>query len=211
MRVRDIMSTNLITVSEKILVDDAKKIMEAWRIRRLPVMKKDKLIGLVTKHMMVKAEPSPATSLSIHELRYLLAKMTVKEIMVKNPSTVSPDMPAEEALHLGEEKRHGAFPVVENGKLIGIITEADIVKLVSKIVKVQDKVKGIDIKADKEFGNIENKIKILDENKTTPMSSMTLEESEGNDRFIELGLEIDNAGPIAKKLTSSGFDVRYGG
>jgi len=188
MRVRDIMSTDVITINKEILVEDAKKIMEAYRIRRLPVMKKGKLIGLVTKHMMVKAEPSPATSLSIHELRYLLAKMTVKEIMVKNPFTVSPDMPIEEALQLGEEKRHGAFPVVEDGKLVGMVTESDIVKLVSKIMKVQDKVKGVDIKADKEFGTMENKIKI-----------------------IELGLESDIAGPIAKKLTSPGFDGRYVG
>ena len=188
MRVRDIMSTNVITINKDILVDDAKKIMEAYKIRRLPVMKKDRLIGLVTKHMMVKAEPSPATSLSIHELRYLLAEMTVKEIMVKNPFTVSPDMPVEEALHLGEEKRHGAFPVVENGKMIGIITESDVVKLVSKIVKVQDEVKGVDIKADKEFENIENKIK-----------------------NIGSGLENDIAGPIAEKHAPSGFDGRYVG
>ena len=209
MRVRDIMSTNVITINKDILVDDAKKIMEAWRIRRLPVMKKGKLIGLVTKHMMLKAEPSPATSLSIHELRYLLAKMTVKEIMVKNPVTVSPDMPVEEALRLGEEKRHGAFPVVVNKRLIGIVTEADIVKLASKIVKVQDKAQ--EIEADKEFGNMENKINILDENKTIPLSSMTLKESEGDDRFIAVQLESDIAGPIAEKHISSGFDGRYVG
>ena len=186
MRVRDIMSTNVIKIDEKTLVDDAKKIMEAWRIRRLPVMKKDKLIGLVSKHMMVKAEPSPATSLSIHELRYLLAKMTVKEIMVKNPVTVSPDMPIEEALHLGEEKKHGAFPVVENGKLVGMVTESDIVKLVSELVKAQDKTKGADIKTDKEFDTTENKI----EN-------------------IGSGLEGAIAGPIAENHISSEFDVRY--
>ena len=184
MKVRNIMSKNVVSINENTLVDDAKKIMEAWKIRRLPVMKKDKLIGLVTKHMMLRAEPSPATSLSIHELRYLLAKMTVKEIMVKNPVTVSPDMPVEEALRLGEEKKHGAFPVVANKRLIGIVTESDIVKLASKIVKVQDKVKGIE--ADKEFGTMENKIK-------------------------NIGIELDNAWPIAEKHTSSGFDGRYVG
>ena len=209
MNVRNIMSKNVVSISENTLVDDAKKIMEAWRIRRLPVMKKGKLIGLVTKHMMLKAEPSPATSLSIHELRYLLAKMTVKEIMVKNPVTVSPDMPVEEALRLGEEKRHGAFPVVVNKRLIGIVTEADIVKLASKIVKVQDKAQ--EIEADKKFGNMENKIKILDENKTIPLSSMTLKEFEGDDRFIPVELESDIAGPIAEKRISSGFDGRYVG
>ena len=209
MNVRNIMSKNVVSISENTLVDDAKKIMEAWRIRRLPVMKKGKLIGLVTKHMMLKAEPSPATSLSIHELRYLLAKMTVKEIMIKNPVTVSPDIPVEEALRLGEEKRHGAFPVVVNKRLIGIVTEADIVKLASKIVKVQDKAQEIEV--DKEFGNMENKIKILDENKTIPLSLMTLKESEGENRSIEVGLESGIAGPIAEKHISSGFDGRYVG
>ena len=68
MRVRDIMSTNLVTVTEDTRVDDARKIMEAHKIRRLPVMKKDKLVGLVTKHMLLEAAPSSATSLNIWEL-----------------------------------------------------------------------------------------------------------------------------------------------
>ena len=76
MRVGDIMSTNVVTVTEDTLVDDARKIMEAHKIRRLPVMKKDKLVGLVTKHMLLEAAPSPATSLGIWEVHYLLAKMT---------------------------------------------------------------------------------------------------------------------------------------
>jgi len=79
------MRTNVVTAEEKTLVGDARKIMEAHKIRRLPVMKKDKLVGLVTKHMLLEAAPSPATSLSIYELNYILAKMTVKDIMVKKP------------------------------------------------------------------------------------------------------------------------------
>ena len=123
MRIRDFMSTNVVTVDEKTLVGDARKIMEAHKIRKLPVMEKDKLVGLVTKHMLLEAAPSPATSLSIHEVHYLLAKMTVKDIMVKNPYTISPDMPVEEALQLGQEKGYGGFLVVEDGRLVGIITE----------------------------------------------------------------------------------------
>jgi acetoin utilization protein AcuB len=102
MRIRDVMSTNVVAVDEKTSIHDAKKIMEAHKIRRLPVMKKDKLVGLVTEHMLLEASPSPATSLSIHELHYLLAKMTVKDIMVKKPLTISPDMPPEDALQLGD-------------------------------------------------------------------------------------------------------------
>jgi len=70
-------------------------------------------------------------------------------------------------------------------------------------VKVQDKAQ--EIEADKEFGNMENKINILDENKTIPLSSMTLKESEGDDRFIAVQLESDIAGPIAEKHISSGL------
>ena len=123
MKAGDVMSTNVVTVTEDTLIDDAKKIMDAHRIRRLPVMKKDKLVGLVTKHMLLEAAPSPATSLNIWELHYLLSKMTVKEIMVKNPFTISPDMPVEEALQLGQEKGYGGFPVVEERSLVGVVTE----------------------------------------------------------------------------------------
>ncbi|MBN1225763.1 MAG: CBS domain-containing protein [Deltaproteobacteria bacterium] len=147
MKIRDIMTTNVVTVEEKTLIDDARKIMEAHRIRRLPVMRKDKLVGLVTNHMLLEASPSPATSLSIHELHYLLAKMPVKEIMVKNPYTISPDMPAEEALQLGQEKGYGAFLVMEDDRLVGVVTESDIVRVMTKILGVREGGRRLSIRA----------------------------------------------------------------
>jgi acetoin utilization protein AcuB len=137
MRIKDFMSTNVVAVDENTTLHDARKIMEAHKIRRLPVMKRGKLVGLVTLRMLLEAAPSPATDLSIHELQYLLAKLTVKDIMVKNPYTISPDMPAEEALQLGQEMGYGAFPVVENGRLVGIATESDIVRLMTRVLGVQ--------------------------------------------------------------------------
>ena len=151
MRIRDIMSTNVVAVSEDTSIHDARKIMKAHKIRRLPVLKKDKLVGLVTERMLLEASPSPATALSIHELHYLLAKMTVKDIMVRNPFTISPDMPAEEALQLGQEKGFGAFPVVEDDKLVGIATESDIVRIMTKILGVREEGTRIDIRASKDF------------------------------------------------------------
>ena len=71
MRISDLMSTNVVVVDEKTLIHNAKKIMEAHKIRRLPVMKKDKLIGLVTERMLLEAAPSEATALSVHEVNYL--------------------------------------------------------------------------------------------------------------------------------------------
>jgi len=154
MRVGDMMSTNVVTVAEDTPVDDAKKIMEAHRIRRLPVMKKDKLVGLVTKHILLEAAPSPATSLNIWELHYLLSKMTVKEIMVKKPLTIPADLPVEEALQLGQEKGFGAFPVMEDGRLVGMVTESDIVRMMTRVLGVKEKGKRIDIRSSTKFGNL---------------------------------------------------------
>jgi acetoin utilization protein AcuB len=212
MRVRDIMSTNVVTVTEKTLVNDAKQIMEAHRIRRLPVMKKNKLVGMVTKHMLLEAAPSPATSLNIWELNYLLAKMTVKEIMVKNPFAISPDMPVEEALQLGQDKGFGAFPVVENGKLVGMVTESDLVRMMTRVLGVRDKGKKIDIRTSAQFGTMKRIIDILDKKKTVLLSMMTLPPEEGEiDWLVMLRLKSEDAIPVAKELESSGFNVTYVG
>ncbi len=212
MRVRDIMSTNVVAVDEKTSIHDARKIMEAHKIRRLPVMKRDKLVGLVTKHMLLEASPSPATSLSIHELQYLLAKMTVRDIMVKRPHTISPDMPVEEALQLGQEMGYGAFPVVEDGGLVGIATESDIVRIMTRVLGLREKGKRVDIKASKEFGNMQRIMKILDKNKTVLLSLVTLPpESEEEDWLIVLRLKSEDTEPIVKELQSSGFNVTYVG
>jgi len=208
MRIRDIMSTNVVAVDEKTSIHDARRIMEAHKIRRLPVMKKDKLVGLVTKHMLLEASPSPATSLSIHELQYLLAKMTVKDIMVKKPYTISPDMPPEEALQLGQEMGYGAFPVVEDGRLVGMVTESDIVRLMTRVLGVREKGKRIDIKGSKNFGDMKRIMEILDEHKIILLSMMTLPpDHEDDDWLVVLRLKSEDAEPIARELKSSGFNV----
>jgi acetoin utilization protein AcuB len=91
MKVRDFMKTDVISIEAKTFIMEAQNIMWKKNIKRLPVMKKDKFIGLVTKHMLLEASPSSATSLSVFELNYLLSKMTVDDIMVKDPITIPPD------------------------------------------------------------------------------------------------------------------------
>jgi len=116
-------------------------------IRQKSKFLSNELGGLVTERMLLEASPSPATALSIHELHYLLAKMTVKDIMVKKPYTISPDMPPEEALQLGQEMGYGGFPVVEEGRLVGVVTESDIVRLMTRVLGVTKKGKRITISA----------------------------------------------------------------
>ncbi|HUT69393.1 MAG TPA: CBS and ACT domain-containing protein [Desulfatiglandales bacterium] len=211
MRTKDIMTTNVVTVNEKTSLIDAQRIMEAHRIRRLPVMKRDKLVGLVTKHKLLEVAPSPATSLSKWELNYLLDKLTVKEIMVKNPCTISPDTPVEEALRMGQEKGYGVFPVVEDGRLVGVVTESDIVRLMTEALGVTEKGTHVEIKIPHMSGNMQKILKILDQNKTNVRSLVTFNGTGDGEAFIALRLERKDTEPIAKELESSGFHISYAG
>ncbi len=137
MNVRDIMTTNVVTIPSNTSLADAKRIMEAHRIRRLPVVDKGKLVGIVTEHRLESVSPSKATSLSVWELSYLLEKTTVKEIMERDVITCSPDMSAEESLAVAQGNKVGALVVVEDGRVVGISTTNDFFyKIVNPILGI---------------------------------------------------------------------------
>jgi len=125
MKVKDVMNWNVVTIPSDTPIMEAKKIMQTHKILRLPIVDKGKLVGIVTKERIDRQGPSPATSLSVWELNYLLAKMTVKEIMRKELVTVTPNTSVESAVALAQSKGVGALPVLEDGKLVGIVTTND--------------------------------------------------------------------------------------
>ncbi len=130
MRVRHIMTSPVVTISINTPVLEAANLMKEKRIERLPVDDNGKLKGIVTKDRVLRASPSMATSLSLHEIHYLFAKLTVGEIMQRDVQTVSPDTTVENAVRLAQEKRVGCLPVVEDGRVVGIITTNDFFYLV---------------------------------------------------------------------------------
>jgi len=135
MYVREYMNPNVITVTSDTLVHDAQKIMKDHGIRRLPVVDGGKLVGLVTQDRLREIAPSPATSLSVWELNYLLAKMRVREAMVRDVITIGPEATLEEAARLGQERRIGTLPVVDDGRLVGIITTTDLFNILTQVLR----------------------------------------------------------------------------
>jgi len=210
MRIRDIMTKNPITVESEALVLDAQKIMRENNIRRLPVVDKGKLVGMVTKHDLLEASPSPATSLSVHELHYLLSKMKVKDIMKKNPYTFAPDAPFEEALKLGQEKKIGAFPVMENGKLIGIVTESDAVRFLTQALGIREEGSRITIEGlGGRWGGLQKIISIADQHQTVILSMISLPRQGKKDWMIVLRLKTTDPDPIVADFKKAGLNVTY--
>jgi acetoin utilization protein AcuB len=126
MYVRQFMTSQVFTVGPEESIADTMALMREKTIDKLPVIDKGKLIGFVTDGDLREVSPSPATTLSIFELNYLIAKTPIREIAVKKVVTCHPDTQIEEAALLMREKKISGLPVLDEGKLVGIITATDI-------------------------------------------------------------------------------------
>lgn len=140
MLVAERMTRNPITIAPDTPVADALKRMRVDGVRRFPVVehKSGQLIGIVTEKELLYASPSPATSLSVHELHYLLSKLTVDQIMATELVTVSEDTPIEEAALLMIDRGVGALPVLRGEALVGIITETDVFRTFTELFAARE-------------------------------------------------------------------------
>ncbi len=139
MLVHERMSTRPITVKEDTPIDHALKLMRDEKVRRLPVLnKKGEMVGIVSEKDLLYVSPSPATSLSMHELHYLLSRLTVGKVMTKDVIIVSEYTSLEEAARIMADNKIGGLPVVRDGKLVGIITESDLFKIFVEILGARD-------------------------------------------------------------------------
>jgi acetoin utilization protein AcuB len=130
MYVGRIMHTDLVTVTPDTTLVQARDIINEKQIKHLLVVdKKEELIGIISDRDLKQSWASPATSLSAHELNYLLVKLTVEMIMVKKIITIPPGTTIERAAQIMQENRISALPVVEDKKLVGIITTTDVMEV----------------------------------------------------------------------------------
>ena len=128
MRVRDLMTISCVTAPPAMPVLEARQLMLEKRIRHLLVTDGPKLVGIITDRDIRLNLPSPATSLSVWEINYLLARMTVAAGMAKNVVTIESGRDATAAAQLMLDHKIGALPVVDHGVLVGIITETDLLR-----------------------------------------------------------------------------------
>jgi acetoin utilization protein AcuB len=120
-------------------IHDALAMFKKERIRRAPVIKGGKLIGIVSEKDLLNASPSPATTLSVWEMNYLLSKLTIAEVMTKDVITVTEDTPIEEAARIMADNKIGGLPVVKGTRVVGIITETNLFKMFLELMGAREK------------------------------------------------------------------------
>ncbi|OUM97762.1 MAG: hypothetical protein BAA04_03290 [Firmicutes bacterium ZCTH02-B6] len=135
MKVRDVYTKGAITVTPRTSIADARRLMEEHKIRRLPVVDGDRVVGIVTQRDLLRATPSVATSLSIWEINYLLDKVRVEEIMTRDVVTVTPETSLADVAKLMIDRKIGGLPVVEDGRVVGVITESDAFRALVRLLE----------------------------------------------------------------------------
>lgn len=138
MFVKGRMSTPVISVSPDLPIMEALDLMRQKNIRRTPVLEKGKLVGIISDKDLLNAAPSDATSLSVWEVNYLVARIKVKDVMTKKVLTVDEDTPIEEAARIMADNKIGGLPVMRGGEVVGLITETDLFKLLLELMGARE-------------------------------------------------------------------------
>jgi acetoin utilization protein AcuB len=137
MLVKDWMTTDPITVTPDTSVMKASQIMKENNVRRLPVINdKGEVVGIVTDRDLKEASPSKATTLDVHELYYLLSELKVKDIMSRKVITITPEETVEKAAVIMLEHKVTGLPVIEDGKLTGILSQGDVFRVLTSITGI---------------------------------------------------------------------------
>lgn len=133
------MSRPVITVNPDLPITEALSLLKQSNIRRAPVVKHGKMVGIITIADIMNASPSQATSLSIWEVNYLVSKITVEDVMTKEVITVPEDTPIEDAARLMADTKIGGLPVLRGKDLVGMITETDLFKVFLEMMAAREK------------------------------------------------------------------------
>lgn len=209
MKVKDRMTIGVKTVQMDTSVAEAFRMMKDNNIRRLPVLDKDKLVGIITLTDLNQAAPSTATTLSIHELNYLLAKTKIKDIVPKKQKviTVTPENYIETAAKIMRQNKISGLPVLENGKLVGIVTETDIFDALIDILGVKKVHSRIDLYVKERPGRLAEITAIIAKNGVNILNAVVYYEEKKEKYKVILRLESLDNEALIKAFEEQGYEI----
>lgn len=203
------MTAKPITITSTSTIADASELMRSNNFRRLPVVDNGKLVGLVTDRDLRAVSPSPATTLSIFELNYLLAKMQIKDIMQKKVITIQTDATVEEAAILLYNHRIGGLVVVDpQGGVTGVITETDIFKCFVDIMGLVEGKTRLTIDVTDKIGILHEITEIFCQLNINISSMVTYTLPDGKKEMV-IRADISDTKELSEKLSTLGYPINH--
>lgn len=200
------MTEDLVTVTPKTKIFDAVDLMKKYDIHRLPVMEEEQLVGLITEGTIQEALPSKATSLSVHEVNYLLNKTVVSDVMIKDVKTISPDAELEDGIYLMRQNKINVLPVLDGTKLVGIITNNDIFDAFLKLTGYYEGGTRVQLKIlEDKKGVLARVAKILADHDFSILTVIV--DHQVNATILEIQLASKETEEIKQLLTDNGYEV----
>ena len=202
------MTANPFTIDSGATVPDAIEMMQTHGITKLPVLRDGKLCGVVSQSDINRALPSDATSLSFGEVAYLLSKLKIYKIMKMNPPTISADAMLEEAAIVMRDSKVEILPVMDEGKVIGVITESDVLDAFIDINGAREPGTRLVIEADDQPGVMSRLARVTGELETN-ITHIAVYRTGMESSFVLLGVNTVNTTDLEEAFTKAGFQVRY--
>lgn len=209
MFVANCMTKNPITIAPDVGIDEAAKIMDKGHFRRLPVVEHGKLVGFFTNRDLLRASPSAATTLDRFELRTLLSKIKVADVMQKNVITVTDTTTIEEAALIMAREKIGGMPVLsEIGKVVGIISSTDIFRAFVTIMGLDSGKTRLTVAVTDRKGVLRDIATILADLDISIDSMVTIPQPNGTYDII-IRADIPDVETVRERLAAKGFNVSH--
>ncbi|MGI6467003.1 MAG: CBS domain-containing protein [Sphaerochaetaceae bacterium] len=207
------MTLNPVTATPDMSVAEASALMKRERVHRLPVLDKErKLVGIITEKDILYASPSPVSTLSIHEMAYLLSELLVKKLMTKDVVTITKNTTVEEAARLMVDQDLSSLPVLdEGGKLIGIVSKSDLFKILLELFGARHWGVRISFLVEDRPGTIATITSLLAENEVDIISFGTFMGTDSSNAVCTIkmqGIDKSKAVDLIKPFVMEVLDVR---
>ncbi len=200
------MRTTLITLTQNGTLAQARDLLHANRIRHLPIVEGDRLLGILTDRDIRQASPSSTAGIGPERTAAFLAGIPVSQAMIRDVRTVSPYTTIEEAAQLMIEHKIGCLPVTESGRLVGIITETDILGVLVDVMGIREPSSRLELGIPDRPGALADITRIIKKHEVSISSIVTLPHREAGKRLAVIRLKTMNLQPILKDLAAEGYE-----
>jgi acetoin utilization protein AcuB len=210
MLIQDIMQTKLVTATPDTPLVKVLRLLQGRGFRHVPVVKDDVLVGIISDRDVKQSMVSAATSAEGRERDQLLDRLTAGQIMARSVRTIGPMFTVEDAVKLMVTQRISAVPVTEGERLVGLVTETDVLHLFARVMGVLEPSSRVDVLVRDEERGLGDVVRAVEDSGARISSVVTLG-TVGGAREVVLRLATIDPGAAIKALTTAGFTVKDGG